>query len=167
MRARRRWLVFTPGIISVTVPLQTCARTARSRASVQSLEVFSSTLIQKLSRHSRPSHTALTHPGTALNTPERADGGLFSPRMKRAAAVTGTFLIQKGVIQKKPLIQKPKVLVKSPGTDPSQHRPTPALTHPNTLHSTPSTLSTVTLRPPPQHCALCPPQNYIQPPSKQ
>ena len=43
--------------------------------------------------------------------------------MKRAAAVTGTFLIQKGVIQK-PLIQKPKVLVKSPGTDPSQHRPT-------------------------------------------
>ena len=43
--------------------------------------------------------------------------------MKRAAAVTGTFLIQKGVIQKKPLIQKPKVLVKSPGT---------ALTHPST-----------------------------------
>ena len=122
---------FHPGILlQFTLPLHYlysdttfCARTARSRAFSRSLEVFSSTLIQKLSRHSRPSHTALTHPGTALNTPERADGGLFSPRMKRAAAVTGTFLIQKGVIQKKPLIQKPKVLVKSPGT---------ALTHPST-----------------------------------
>ena len=68
---------FHPGILlQFTLPLHYlysdttfCARTARSRAFSRSLEVFSSTLIQKLSRHSRPSHTVLTHPSTALNTP--------------------------------------------------------------------------------------------------